>query len=186
MNTSLTGRAEGVQSVALDRVDKPPSLHTSLPVLRRAPAAVVPTLPVLLAPFRRRLATVVAAARLAAVRRRHTAAARLPLRRRLYLSIYLSICLSGPRRCFGYVVVCPPIHGERERSLRSHSTGRSLLLSCSGRSLLLCRSHACCAGTRQPRHHPRGESAPKGQPDPQIRSERDVGLRRDTGRLHDV
>ena len=35
MNTSLTGRAEGVQSVALDRVDKPPSLHTSLPVLRR-------------------------------------------------------------------------------------------------------------------------------------------------------
>ena len=65
MNTSLTGRAEGVQSVALDRVDKPPSLHTSLPVLRRAPAAVVPTLPlVLLVPFRRRLATVVAAARL--------------------------------------------------------------------------------------------------------------------------
>ena len=66
MNTSLTGRAEGVQSEAPDRVDKPPSLHTSLPVLRRAPAAEVPTLPLdLLASLRRRPVTVVAAARLA-------------------------------------------------------------------------------------------------------------------------
>ena len=36
-----TGRAEGVQSAAPDRVDKPPSLHASLPVLRDAAADVI-------------------------------------------------------------------------------------------------------------------------------------------------
>ena len=36
---SPTGRADCVQSVAPDRVDKPPSLRTSLPVLRRMHAA---------------------------------------------------------------------------------------------------------------------------------------------------
>ena len=78
MNTSPTGRVEGSGSTWLPNWWTSHPLHASLPALRRIGAAGVPTRPLgLLAPFRRRLATVVAAARLAAVRRRHTAATRL-------------------------------------------------------------------------------------------------------------
>ena len=75
MNTSPTGRVEGVRSKAPDRWASHP-LRTSLPALRRVSvsAADRSTLVlVLLVPFRRRPA--IAAARLALARRRHTAAA---------------------------------------------------------------------------------------------------------------